>query len=243
MRFSVFTYNLLYNRATQQLKAVLSEYQPDILFFQEMLTDEEGLRSIEKLGYRLADFSNSFIRKGKIFGVATFYNPKLFRALSSRSFNLPSGFFEALLFVLRKGEVPRTVLKTEFEIKDTRKKIISYNIHLSPAAMNTVRQRQIINTFKELRLDKKNPIIIAGDFNYPYNRRGFQDLIDHYNLKEATRNLSFTFTNRFFKIPPLRLKLDYILYKNIILLETKRVDIRLSDHYPILSIFTSKTKK
>ncbi len=241
MNFSVLTYNLLYNRATKQLKKVLAACKPDLIFFQEMITGEEDLKLIENTGYKLADFSNSFIRRsGQIFGVATFYNPKVFKAIRSRSFDLPAGILEALIFILRKGEVPRTVLETEFVFKDSRKKLFAYNIHLSAAAMNTVRQKQIVNTFHELKLNKKNPTIIAGDFNYPYKRRDFQELINQHNLKEATKNLSFT--SHFFKIRPFKLKLDYILYKNLLSLETRRIDIKLSDHYPILSTFSLKQK-
>lgn len=241
MKFSVLTYNLLYNRASKQLKEVLAATKPDLIFFQEMITEEKDLHAIEDSGYKLADFSNSFIRRsGQIFGVATFYNSKIFKAIRSRSFDLPSGFLETLIFIIKKGEIPRTVLETEFEIKDTKKKLIVYNIHLSAAAMNTVRQQQIVNTFHELKLDKKHPIIIAGDFNYPYRRKDFQKLINQQNLKEATKNLSFT--SHFLKIRPLKLKLDYILYKNLLSLDTKRVDIKFSDHYPILSIFSLKKK-
>ncbi len=241
MQFSVLTYNLLYNRATKQLKSVLAETKPDLIFFQEIITKEEDLQTIENAGYRLAEFSNSFIRRsGQIFGVATFYNPKVFSPVHSRSIDLPAGALEALIFLLRRGEVPRTVLETEFVFKQTKKKLVTYNIHLSAAAMNTVRQKQILSAFHELKLDKKLPIIIAGDFNYPYNRKDFEDLIKEYNLKEATNNLAFT--SRFLKIAPLKLKLDYILYKNLLSIETKRVDIKLSDHYPILSIFSLKRK-
>ena len=241
MQFSVLTYNLLYNRATRQLKGILAENKPDLIFFQEMITKEEDLQAIESTGYKLADFSNSFIRRsGQIFGVATFYNPKVFKAIRSRSFDLPAGILEALIFLLRRGEVPRTVLETEFELKDTKKKLVAYNIHLSAAAMNTVRQQQIVNTFHELKLDKKYPIIIAGDFNYPYHRKDFQGLINRHKLKEATKNLSFT--SHFLKIRPLKLKLDYILYKNLLSVETRRLDIKLSDHYPIFSSFRLKRK-
>lgn len=241
MQFSVLTYNLLYNRATKQLKDVLAACQPDLIFFQEMITSDDYLHLIEDAGYRLADFSNSFIRRsGQIFGVATFYNAKVFKAVRSRSFDLPAGILEALIFILRKGEIPRTVLETEFVFKANKKKLVAYNIHLSAAAMNSVRQRQIVNTFRELKLDKKNPVIIAGDFNYPYKRKDFQDLINQHNLKEATKNLSFT--SHFLKIRPFKLKLDYILYKNLLPVETKRIDIKLSDHYPIFSTFSLKQK-
>lgn len=236
MKFSLLTYNLLFNRATAKLQEMLAQERPDLLFFQELVTNENEQQKIESLGYKLADFSNSFIRFGRVFGVATFYNPKTFSLVSSQSFDLPSSLMEVFLFVLRRGELARTVLKTEFEHKTTKKRIVAYNIHLSSFATNNVRKRQISNTLADLKLDKKKPLLIAGDFNYPYRRKAFEDLFIKYRLKEATKDI--VFTSRFLKISALKLKLDYILYKNVSLLNTQRIDIKLSDHYPIMSTFS-----
>ena len=75
MTFSVLTYNTLFNRAVNKLDIIVSQLHPDILCLQEVETEEKNLKKIENLGYRLADYSNSFIKFGKIYGVATFYNP------------------------------------------------------------------------------------------------------------------------------------------------------------------------
>lgn len=240
MQFSLLTYNLLFHRAVKRLEATLQSTRPDLLLFQEVKTKPDDFKKIESFGYKLADYSNSFIMFGQIFGVATFYNPKVFSLVRSQSFDLPYSFFETLLFVLKKGEIPRTVLRTEFKLKDMGKIITAYNIHLSAAAMNNVRKIQIKNTFQDLKLDKKSPLVIAGDFNFPYRRRLFDHLIRAYNLKEATSNIRYT--SKFLKILPIKLKLDYVLYKNLLLVETKRINIKHSDHFPILSTFKLKKK-
>ena len=240
MDFSLLTYNLMFNRAVRKLERIFTSYSPDILCLQEIKTDEESLKSIERFGYKPADFSNNIFRFGRVFGVTTFYNLNKFTLTSSENFNLPPSLFERLLFFIQEGAIPRTVLRTDFIFKKNSKKITLYNIHLSPFATNTIRKRQLLHTFRVLRLGKKNPIIIAGDFNYPYKRKEFESLIGKYNLKEATRNIIFT--SNFLKIFPIKLKLDYILYKNLILNDTKRLQIKLSDHYPIISTFAFKQK-
>ena len=76
MNLSLLTYNTLFNNAVGKLDEVVNIYHPDIICLQEALTGEKSIKKIEKWGYKLADYSNSFVKFGKIFGVITFYNPK-----------------------------------------------------------------------------------------------------------------------------------------------------------------------
>ncbi len=234
--FSLLTYNLFYNKGVNQLQQIFLSNNPELLFFQEVIKDEIVFKKIESYGYQLAGFSQSFSVAGQTFGVATLYDPKTIKLISSKNLYIPPSFLEMLFFVLlKRGKILRTVLKTEFEHKRTRKRIITYNIHLSSIAMNNIRRKQIKSVFDDLVLGKKSPIVIAGDFNYPYRRRAFESLISLSELEEATKNIYFT--NNFLRILPIKLKLDYILYKNLILEETKLINIKASDHYPIYSTF------
>ncbi len=80
--------------------------------------------------------------------------------------------------------------------------------------------------------------MIAGDFNYPYGRKKFEETLKKYKLKEATDNIFFTSVQKILRILPVKLKLDYVLYnKHLKLVSNKRIDIRHSDHYPILTSF------
>jgi endonuclease/exonuclease/phosphatase (EEP) superfamily protein YafD len=112
-----------------------------------------------------------------------------------------------------------------------------YNIHLTPIATNQLRIRQINNTFGDLNLNNKNAIIIAGDFNYPYGRRRFEQEIHKYNLKEATNNLNFTMEKRILNRISVKLKLDYVLYKKLKCVSNEKLLIYRSDHFPVLSTF------
>lgn len=236
MQISLLTYNLYYGRALPNLKKVLSEYKPDIVTVQEIETSEENLRSIEKMGFKLADYSNSFFKHQKIYGIATYYNEEKIKFNRSQSINLPRGVYEILLFILRGGNNPRTVLTTDFSLKSNSKNFTIYNLHLTTWGTNGVRIKQIKETFQTLDINN-HPSMIAGDFNFTYGRRQFEMLIERYSLKEATNNIIFTMASKFLNLIPIYLKVDYILYQNIKLVKTEKIDVRYSDHYPIISYF------
>ena len=112
MTFSLLTYNVLFNRAFSKLEKILSKYNPDILCFQEVDTGEENLIRLEKYGYKLADYSNSLIKFGIVYGIATYYNPKKIKLLDTDSFDLPKSLYEVITTafkILKGGGKPRTI--------------------------------------------------------------------------------------------------------------------------------------
>jgi len=237
MQYTTLTYNLHYNKASQELRSVLTENNPDLVFLQELATDEESMKVIMGAGYELADFSNSFVRGKRIFGVATFYKTSIFALQKTKSFNLPSSVIQIITFLLKNRTNPRTVLRTDFLIKKTKTPLCTYNIHFSPIATNSLRIKQLKNTLDDLAVSAKSPLIIAGDFNYPYGRRKLEEILNRYHLEEATNNLFFTSRQTFLKRFAIKLKLDYVFYRNLRLISNKRVEVFHSDHFPILSEF------
>ena len=263
MKFSILTYNVLFNNAVPQLATILNKYKPDIVCLQEVDTSAKNLQQLELDDYRLADYSNSFIKFGNIYGVATFYKKKNFRLVKSDSFNIPRSFFEILLLLMRllKGlDQPRTMLGTDFVHESTKKKISVYNIHLTVMTTNTGRMKQINQILETFDSDRETSCILAGDFNYfPYARKNLENLMEQFGLKEATHNIPYTIEytrgangakmfhysllqklsakliGRLFSLN--RLKLDYIFFRHLQLIETKRVRFNHSDHFPIISEF------
>src|SRR3989344_4667699 len=125
MTFSVFTYNTLFNRAVEEIK-----------------TEEANLKKVEKLGLKLADFSNSFIKFGTVYGVATFYNPKKFRHLRSTALHSGSNLTEILfqLFQAILGyNKPKTFLKSDFKDRKSGSAVSVCNIHLYVVGSNALR--------------------------------------------------------------------------------------------------------
>ena len=265
MNLSLLTYNTLFNNAADKIDGIIDRYHPDIVCLQEVLTNEDNLKKIEKYGYKLADYSNSFIKFGrKIFGVATFYNSSKLSFVQSTSLKLGNNLLEVFFTLIQtmiRYNKPKTILRCDFVDRVSKKKLIICNTHLYVVAPNNLRVNHLNQALKSLNLNNKSTLIIAGDFNYfPYQRRRLENLMKKYHLQEATKNIRQTFKlaykgifdnfNLFQKICLNILKIlkitdkitsqfknDYIFYRGLKLKKTEKINIRFSDHYPILSIF------
>ena len=264
MDFSLLSYNTFNNRGFEKITNIIDRYHPDIICVQEVFTEEKNLASLKKENYLLADFSNSFINFGKIYGVATFYNPKRFRFLSSSSLKLGNNIQEMLFTffqILIGYKKPKTILRTDFVDRESKKKIIICNAHLYVVAPNHLRISLLNQALYSIDINGQKNLIITGDFNYfPYQRKRLERLMKKYRLKEATKDISqtikfsyegfFDLLNSFQKIVLYitknwkffhkltnRIKIDYIYYRGLKLKKTERIEVRYSDHYPIISTF------
>lgn len=259
MNLSLLTYNTLFNNAVGKLEKVANIYQPDIICLQEVLTNDKNIGQIEGLGYKMADYSNSFVRFGKIFGVITFFNPKTLVYKNSSTLNMGTSFGEYFFYlfqVILGYNKPKTILRTDFIHKLTKKRVTVCNVHLYVIGSNEQRIKHINNALKSINLSSKKPLIIVGDFNYfPYKRRGLEKMMAKYRLREATSNISQTikftkdgkfekfnlfqrlflpFINKFFV---KQIKTDYSFFRGLKLVRTERIETNSSDHYPIISMF------
>ncbi len=254
MRFTLLTYNTLLSDAQRGLRAVFQTYKPDIACLQEIDTNDSNLEQIEQSGYRLADYSNGFIKFGKVYGVATFFSPETISLSSSRSISLPRGFLEVISYILRifrTKKKDRTVLRTVFSFRQQEKKVIIYNIHLSAHGTNGIRLKQLKKTLADISNENGYPTILVGDFNYPYGRKRLEELMHTHGFLEATNNIHFTSDGKlihysfFEKIIAKTLqivfgknqKLDYMFYKNCTPISTVKIDVPYSDHFPIVTKF------
>jgi len=259
MDLSLLTYNTLFNNGVERLNELVNTYHPDIICLQEALTDDKSIQKIEKYGYKIADYSNSFVKFGKIFGVITFYNPKALIYKESISLNLGTNLAEYFFYLLRiilGYNQPKTILETNFIHKLTKTKISICNVHLYVIGSNELRIGHINNVLKSINLSKRKQLVIVGDFNYfPYKRRGLEKMMAKYGLREATANIrqtmKFTKDGKFEKynlfqrstLPLLKkffvkqIKTDYSFYRGLELIKTERIESPSSDHYPIISIF------
>jgi len=264
MNLSLLTYNALFNNAISKIDEIIDRYHPDIVCLQEVLTDEKNLKKIEKLGYKLADYSNSFIKFGKIFGVATFYNSNnlsFVRSISLKLGNNLQEVFFTLIQIMIGYNKPKTILRCDFVNKVNNKKLTVCNTHLYVVAPNNLRVNHLNQALKSLNLDSQSALIVAGDFNYfPYQRMRLENLMKKYHLEEATKNIKQTFklaykgifnNFNFFQKTGLSIlrilkltdritnqfKNDYIFYRGLCLKKTERIEMRYSDHYPIISTF------
>ncbi|MDO8741796.1 MAG: endonuclease/exonuclease/phosphatase family protein [Candidatus Roizmanbacteria bacterium] len=260
MILSLLTYNTLFNNAADKIDEVIDEYHPDIVCLQEALTDDMNIKKFEKLGYKMADYSNSFVKFGKIFGVITFYNQKTITYKDSFILNTGTNFGEYFFYlfqVILGYNKPKTILRTDFIHKPTKKRVSVCNVHLYAIGSNEQRIKHINNALKSINASKKEPLIISGDFNYfPYKRRGLEKMMAKYGLLEATANIRQTMRfntdgkfekynlfqrlGLFFikKFAAKQIKTDYSFYRGLKLIKTEKIEAQFSDHYPILSNFS-----
>lgn len=259
MNLSLLTCNTLFNNAVNNLGEIIDLHHPDIICLQEALTYDKNFQNIEKFGYKVADYSNAFVKFGKIFGVVTFYNPKTLIYKESLELSMGTNLGEYFYYIFRiifGYSQPKTILESNFVHKLTKKKISICNVHLYVVGSNELRIRHINKALKSINLAKKEPLVIVGDFNYfPYKRRKLEKMMAKYGLKEATANISQTikftkdgkfekfnffqkltipFVNKFFA---KQIKTDYSFYRGLKLIKTERIETRFSDHYPIISFF------
>lgn len=261
MIFSFLTYNTLFNQGLDDLKKIIKDYSPDIICLQEFLIEEKNIQEVEKLGYKMAEYNNSFIKLGKIYGVITFYNKNKFKLIENGFFDLSKNiseyFYNIFRFLLDNKYQPRTVLKTDFLIKEVNKKISIINLHLFVIGTNQARISSLKKILNNLNFKNNQSIIIAGDFNYyPYQRKKLESMMKKFGFIEATKKISLTINplknNKIIKqylpiqkiLLPLfkkflskTLKIDYVFYRKLKNKKTIRIDNRYSDHYPILSYF------
>ena len=174
MNLSLLTYNTLFNNAADKLGKVIDDYHPDIICLQEALTDDSNIKKIEKFGYKIADYSNSFVKFGIIFGVITFYNPETIKYKDSYSLNLNTNvgeYFFYLLRVILGFNQLKTFLETTFVCKKTDMTITVCNVHLFVIGSNSLRIKDIDQALKTLNIERKKYFIIAGfDHRFFYCR-------------------------------------------------------------------------
>jgi endonuclease/exonuclease/phosphatase family metal-dependent hydrolase len=255
MQLSILTYNLLYHQAIDELLFLTKQLKPDIICLQETSINEISQQPSLIDGYQLASTSNSFIKRGKIYGLATFYNNKKLKIIRFEKNRIPNTIYDwwrYLINLIKRKNVRRAVLKTTFQIYHSKVKITVFNIHLTAEATNEARIKQLKEVLNQ-SIKNKPPIILAGDFNYvPYRRKKLETIIKTFGFKEATAKIEYTFSPikntqfygwfarlvaKFIKLFYPQYKLDYIFYKKLKLIEAKRIPSKISDHYPILAIF------
>jgi endonuclease/exonuclease/phosphatase family metal-dependent hydrolase len=255
MRFSILTYNLLFHQAIPETLFLLKKNQPDIVCLQEISTNEIPQQIFADQGYQLAATSNSFIKRGKIYGLATFYNQKKLKIVRYENNKIPHTMYDWWRYItnlIKRKAVRKSVLKTVFQIINSREKITVFNIHLTAEATNEARIKQLKEILKQTQKSKP-PIILVGDFNYvPYKRKKLERILKKYGFKEGTSKIDYTFstfkntnfygwlTKAVIKLIGLfypNYKLDFIFYKKLKLKEAKRIQTKISDHYPIIAVF------
>ncbi len=235
---TILTYNLLFGKALLSIPKLIAAYAPDVICLQEFEIHTDAIATVERCGYYLADYSHSFSKFFRLYGIATFYNPHTVTPQGGDVITLSRSVYEMALLLFPRVNHRRTALKTTYMHNESKKTFDVYNLHLTFHGTNQARRKQLQAMMGHLEAAKQKRIIIAGDFNYPYHRKSLEELIQQHELKEATNNLLYTLENKVFGVFTYYLKPDYILYRGLTHLDTKREEDHTSDHFPIIARFS-----
>jgi endonuclease/exonuclease/phosphatase family metal-dependent hydrolase len=152
--------------------------------------------------------------------------------------SLPESTYDLWVYLRHGMNMARRFTEAKVFFKPAKKNIYVYNTHLTHLSFAELRLAQIHKVFEYMDNDisKKAPVIITGDLNLYNGKTELEKLLEKYDLQEATSNLAYTFQHRVL-FWTWKAKLDYIMFRNLDIVGTRRYDKGLSDHHPILTEF------
>lgn len=168
----VLSYNLHYHTAYREAFSIAEKHGADVLCFQECDSD--------KLQNEYGNFSLACRTEGEKLGLAIYYQANRLTFIGSQSYHVKQSVYEKI----SKWNYER-FLVAEFYDNNLKKKIIIASLHATHlVASNHLRRNQLENAFDILSKHKNTPIIIAGDFNYPWFHGGLIKMVNQqgYNL-------------------------------------------------------------
>lgn len=238
MKLKLLTYNLLYGFALPDAKKLIEEEKPDIICVQELPTDKKKLMYLAKPPYELACWTNSFVKFWSLFGIAVYLNKETCSLIDNQDCSLPESTYDFWVYLSQGLNITRRFSESKILFKPSNKEFYLYNTHLTHLSFAEHRLTQIQRIFEDMEasVDKKTPVLITGDLNLYNGKPELERMMTKFNLKEATSNLAYTFQHRVL-FWTWKTKLDYIMYRNLEVVSTKRFDKGSSDHHPVMSEF------
>lgn len=239
MSLTVASYNLWFHKAYPEVDHLVDANKLDILCIQECFTDDLKPKA-GKLALAEAHtyatnpppirpnykrLSSGRVLVGNI-GIAMYYNKKRLKLEGTTNFQLPLPWPE------RKGG--RTLQLARFRDVKTGQKIVVGNIHLSALwATNRSRLRQMRAALESIEgyRKKTEPMILAGDFNYPVGL-GLCDLLKHHGFAECGQHEK----SRTHQSKLVKGKFDRIfISKDLTETDYAILPFGASDHAPVLA--------
>jgi endonuclease/exonuclease/phosphatase family metal-dependent hydrolase len=163
---AVLSYNLHYHAAYQEAFAIAERNKTDVLCFQEC--------DANRLQNRRGDFSLACKTEERKLGLAIYYRKSRLSFIGSQSYCVKKSVYEKVF----KWNCER-LLVAKFYDKYLKKNIIIASLHLTHlVASNHLRRSQLENVFDILSEYENTPIVIAGDYNYPWFHEGLAKMVN-----------------------------------------------------------------
>lgn len=152
----VISYNLRNNRASVELAALTSRYDPDVLCLQE--SDTTTLEP-EIGDLHLADSTSQ-----NRLGLALYYRRSRFTATETQTFALKKSLHDRVMKPAHERLIGTRLVDTA-----TERELVVASFHAAPlTALNSLRREQIRVAHEELHsMGPGLPTLMVGDYNYP----------------------------------------------------------------------------
>src|SRR5688572_4155122 len=168
----VLSYNLRFHMAYEEAFKLAKENKADVICLQECYTD---LLEKEVEGYVLAGKT-----RGPL-GLAIYYRSARLTLRHAKSSLLSASFYERV-----SGEEGERLVMAKFDDARTQKPVFVASFHATHlVASNYHRRKQLKEAF--IFLEQHNPtahrapVIIAGDYNYPWFHGRLKNLVEAHN--------------------------------------------------------------
>lgn len=249
-------YNWSHNTETHELMMkLLEEKKPDVLCLQEFYTEKNGeFKNIKelknRLGYKYFYFGETFRKKNKKWGLATFSNfpiKKKGQIKFAKGSRLNSCIYTDIEFSkdsiyriynthlqsLHFGNDDYEYLK---ELKNEQKADVESSLKIARKIKMGFEKRAIQATLiLKHKKDFVGKSIICGDFNDTPNSYAYQVLAD--NMQDSFKSKGFGFGNTLVNPTPF-FRIDFVLMDLAFKINNyKTYKKAFSDHYPVQVFF------
>lgn len=214
----VVSYNLRKNRAVNEIGALVTEHEIDILCLQE--ADPVALPA------RLGQLHLVHATSRNRLGLAMYVREDRFRTHSAHTFRLKKSLHDRLLTPAHER-----LLGVRMHDEETGREFVTASFHAAPlTALNSLRRHQIHAALGELRqLGPGLPALMVGDYNYPV----FQSYLRN-EMREAGYELSISDKRTYTRYKMFRGHFDFATSSGLDIGSVRTLERGTSDHLPIL---------
>lgn len=212
------SYNLWKNHASHELEELVAEHTLDVLCLQEA--------DSAKLPLQIGELTRSAATERNRLGLAVYHRAGAYVALDTAVFTMPKSFHDHLM---SPGEDRLLAVRLREHERDEEFVVASF--HAAPlTTVNSARRRQIKIAHGFLaEWAPELPMIMVGDYNYPWFRRGLTKHMDR-----SGHEITFSDSHTYRRYRYIRGHFDFVTSLKVQIESIASLPQGASDHMPIL---------
>jgi endonuclease/exonuclease/phosphatase (EEP) superfamily protein YafD len=131
--------------------------------------------------------------------------------------------------------IPKTIVVTLYALSGTDRSLAAVNLHLINFSLSTSAYRSQLQQLEGVLSKHEGPIIVAGDFNSWKNKR--MEIVNGFVENLKLNGVTFKVNNRatFFGH-----NVDFVFYRGLEPVTATTLEVKSSDHNPMLVTFKLK---